>query len=145
MKSRQKKHLHKLVKRSPIIAFSIEEKFTKGERLNDSEIAQFEQRTGYDLNDTYLPSYRQKKEQLVSNLYLFVDNYLNCGGHQWVYLLIPIEKGVYQIVERQKKTEWQERYWQKEDPNGERDWCYFDEDTNELFEYMIEQFMKYQK
>lgn len=144
MKSRQKKHLSDLVKRSPIVAFSIEDEFVKGERVTEEEVSRIQQHVRYDLEDADSTSFKQQKEQLVSNLYLYVNNYLNCGGYQWVYLLAPVEKGVYKVVEKQKKSEWQERYWEKEDPHFERDWSYLGEDTDDLFDYVMARFMKYQ-
>lgn len=145
LKSRQKKHLDRIIKRSPIFAFSTEGEFSKGEHLTEKDILRFNEKARFLLEDTNERSFIQKKKQLLSNLYLFADEYLNWSCHPWVYVLIPVERGGYKVVEKENKYEWKERYWKKEDPSEERDWRYYDEDTNELFDYMMRRFMKHQR
>lgn len=142
MKSRQKKHLQKIIKRSPIIAFSQEDKFQKGDIVSKQD---FSKACGLDNEFVTTTSFRKAKEDMRSDLIMFVDNYLVSGGHQFVYLLVPTTEGEYLIVEKEQKAKWQDKYWGKEDPENKRDWCYFDEDINELFDYILDVFDKYNK
>ncbi|PLS19450.1 hypothetical protein CVD28_03270 [Bacillus sp. M6-12] len=142
MKSRQKKHLQKIIKRSPIVSFSQDDKFQIGDIVSKQD---FSQACGLDDEFITTTSFKIAKEDMYSDLIMFVDNYLVSGGHQFVYLLLPTTEGKYRIVEKERKAEWQDKYWKKEDPDNQRDWCYFDEDINDLFDYIMKKFDKYNK
>lgn len=145
MKSRYKKHLQRMSKRSPIISFSKTDIHHKGSILTENELSTFSQHMKLDLEETYSATYTSKKEEMISNLYFFVDNYLMCGGHTYTFLLIPFHNGTYKIIEKESISEWVTAYWKKEDPQNQRDWSYMDEDINDLFDYMIKQFKKHVK
>ncbi|MES5838016.1 hypothetical protein [Bacillus cereus group sp. MG11] len=145
MKSRYKKHLKRMSKRSPIISFSQADIHHKGSVLIEDELSTFSQHMKLDPEETYSTTYTSKKEEMISNLYFFVDNYLMCGGHTHIFLLVPLTNGFYQVLEKENISEWVNAYWKKEDPNNQRDWRYMDEDINDLFDYMINQFNKHVK
>ncbi|SME50606.1 hypothetical protein BACERE00183_04524 [Bacillus cereus] len=145
MKSRYKKHLKRMSKRSPIISFSQADIHHKGSFLIEDELSTFSQHMKLNHEETYSDTYTSKKEEMISNLYFFVDNYLMCGGHNYVFLLVPLSNGFYQVFEKENISEWVNAYWQKEDPKNQRDWSYMDEDINDLFDYMINQFNKHVK
>ncbi|WP_242298027.1 hypothetical protein [Bacillus cereus group sp. BfR-BA-01382] len=145
MKSRYKKHLKRMSKRSPIISFSQADIHHKGSVLIEDELSTFSQHMKLNHEETYSDTYTSKKEEMISNLYFFVDNYLMCGGHNYVFLLVPLSNGFYQVFEKENISEWVNAYWQKEDPKNQRDWSYMDEDINDLFDYMINQFNKHVK
>ncbi|MDX5808611.1 hypothetical protein [Bacillus cereus group sp. BfR-BA-02730] len=145
MKSRYKKHLKRMSKRSPIISFSQADIHHKGSVLIEDELSTFSQHMKLNHEETYSDTYTSKKKEMISNLYFFVDNYLMCGGHNYVFLLVPLSNGFYQVFEKENISEWVNAYWQKEDPKNQRDWSYMDEDINDLFDYMINQFNKHVK
>lgn len=99
------------------------------------------------LDDTYVFSnkYKKIKKEMYSNLLLFMDNYLLCGGHHYIYLLVPLSDGSYRIIEKENMQTWKDSYWKKEDPEHKRNWSYFDEDINDLFDYILHEFDKNNK
>jgi hypothetical protein len=145
MKSRQRKHIERLIKRSPIIAFSKGDTVKKQTVLRKEKLTLFSKSMG--LSKEYIDStnYKEVKEEMYSNLLMFTDNYFLSGGHKEVYLLIPLKSGKYQVIEKENIDLWRDAYWKKEDPENKRDWCYFDEDINELFDYIMQKFDKYNK
>lgn len=140
MKSRYRKHVENLVKNSPVIGFSKESVFKNNEIVSAHELNKLNQYQS--LEDEVYPKVklRNYKKQMYSNFLLFVDNYFLCGGHEFVYLLIPIKYGEYKVIEKEPIGEWARAYWEKEDPNNERDWCYAGEDTGDLFTYILDKF-----
>jgi hypothetical protein len=79
------------------------------------------------------------------DLQLFTDNYLHCGGHEYIYLLLPTIDNQYIVVEKENTSDWADAYWKKEDPHNERDWAYVDEDKNDLFYFVINKYDKHMK
>lgn len=145
MRSRQRKHIERIIKRSPIIAFTKENGVKIQSLLNKEDFSLFSKTMG--LNKEYIDStnYKEVKEEMYSHLLMFTDNYLLSGGHEEVYLLIPLKNGKYQVIEKENIDQWRDAYWKKEDPDNKRDWCYFDEDINDLFDYIMEKFDKYNR
>ena len=145
MKSRYEKHLKRITNRSPVIAFSKEDIFEKKDLVYKAELNRFNQHERLDKTYSTINSYKSIKEEMLSNLMMFTDNYMFCGGHSFVYLLIPNNAGFYKIAEKETISKWAEAYWQKEDPENKRDWAYIDEDIHELFSYIMDKFEKYNK
>lgn len=145
LKSRYKKNLVRIMKNSPIVAFSKETPFDKGQILSKEDLQQFNKME--KLNEEFISTtnYIRFKEEMYSNFISFVDNYLNSGNHKTVYLLIPRSNGTYQVMEKESISEWADAYWKREDPENKRDWAYFDEDTVDLFDYIHKQFRKHTK
>lgn len=144
MKSRYRKHLERIINRSPIVAFSIENLFENKQTINKDELIKFNKHKGLDREYTS-NSYKLIKREMLSDLILFTDNYFLCGGHKYVYLLLPLGKDTFKIVEKESIKEWSKKYWQKEDPENKRDWCYIDEDTIDLYYYIMNSFYKHNK
>lgn len=145
MKSRYKKHLKRIEKNSPLIAFSVNDIYSRNDILKRNELNEFDKHTGLDKSEAYSPAYKLIKQDMQSNLILFMDNYLMCGGHEYIFLLIPYKNDTYKIVEKESINKWAEAYWKREDPLNKRKWSYIDEDINDLFDYMIEKFNKHKK
>jgi hypothetical protein len=143
MKSRLRKHLKSVERKSPLIGFSTEDLFLKDSILTKDALSQLNKYVGleYDL-DIESTNYKDAKREMYSNLVQFTDNYLVCGGHKYIYLLLPLsrDEGTYVLLEKEDIVEWSKSYWSKEDPNNKRDWSYVDEDVNDLFDYILEKF-----
>lgn len=142
MKSRYRKHVDKLVKNSPIVGFSQTEVFEKNQLINTNELKKLNKYAGLEKDDYADTRYRDYRKQMYSDLLLFVDNYFVCGNHEYVYLLVPTKENQYKVTEKESLNEWARNYWNREDPKNERDWCYFDEDTVDLFNYITNKFDK---
>ncbi|GAB6440151.1 hypothetical protein bcgnr5369_01640 [Bacillus cereus] len=145
MKSRYKKHLKRIENRSPIIAFSIDNLYNKSDIINTESLHTFNKYMGLNSTEAFSTKYKSIKEEMHTNLIMFTDNYLMCGNHEYIYLLLPLLDGTYKVIEKENKTKWANAYWKKEDPNNERDWCFIDEDIDDLFCYIIEKFEKHIK
>jgi len=143
MKSRHKKHLQRIIKRSPIVSFSIENLFKKNQYLTKEELSTFNESIGMDMEYVYSKKYKCIKKEMFTNVILFVDNYLVCGGHHFIYLLIPQPDGTYYLTEKENVSEWVKAYWDKVDPHNKRKWMFIDEDVNDLFDYMLGKFEKH--
>lgn len=145
MKSRYRKHIERIEKRSPILAFSKEDVFQKQDILTKEDFETFNKHEKLDRETVYAPRYRHLKQEMLTSVQMFLDNYLLCGGHEFVFLLLPTEEDRYKIVEKESLAEWAKKYWEKEDPENKRDWSYIDEDVNDLYNYMIKQFNRHNK
>ena len=145
MKSRYRKHLQRIEKQSPIVAFSEEDLFTKGTIVITDELNTFNKHIGLDIKETYATSYKVIKDYMAVNVIMFTDNYLACGGHRFVYLLVPRPNQKYEIIEKENIVQWSEDYWKREDPENKRDWCYYDEDISDLYKYIEEKFNKHSR
>ncbi|WP_442636535.1 hypothetical protein [Rossellomorea marisflavi] len=147
MKARYKKHLDRIKSRSPIVGFSRGDLFNVNQVIHSSSLEKFSVTEGllnsYDLDDEF--NYKLLKKYKSDYVYDFTDNYLMCGGHRYVYILIPVSKTSYKIVVKESIADWQNKYWEKEDPNNERRWSYIDEDINDLCKYIMNKFNKYVK
>ncbi|AKO91976.1 hypothetical protein BEH_07610 [Priestia filamentosa] len=146
MKSRYKKHLKRIAARTPIVTFSQNETANKGEVIDKAILDNyFDKFTGYIAEQWQLEEMRYEdiKKGFYSDVLLFMNNYLTCGNNDYIYLLIPTSKNKYKVIEKEHVPTWQRIYWEKEDPNDDRSWCYFDEDTYDLWEYMINQLDKH--
>ena len=145
MKSRYKKHLKRITNKSPIIAFSIDNLYNKSDIVHKESLHTFNEYMGLDATQAFSTKYKFIKEEMYSNLIMFIDNYLICGNHEYIYLLLPTSDDTYKVIEKENITDWANVYWKKEDPNNEPDWRFMDEDINDLFSYMIGKFDKYIK
>lgn len=142
MKSRYKKHIEKLVKNSPIIGFSIEDVFMKEQLITAKDFEQLNKHSGLEKITYMNGKFRNYKKDMYSDLLIFVDNYFVCGGHKFVYLIIPVQDNQFKIIEKESLSEWASKYWNKVDPNDERSWCYADEDIVDLYNYITDKFDK---
>ncbi|MEI2465033.1 hypothetical protein [Niallia taxi] len=145
MKSRHKKHLQRIEKRSPIIVFTQEDVFVEDTVVNKNELRKLDTVIGLFANESYCETYKLIKKDFYNNISLFVDNYLTCGNNRFIYILVPRNKETYKIIVKEYKSKWQDKYWQKEDPENKRNWCYYDEDTSELGEFLMSKFKRYSK
>lgn len=142
MKKRYKNHIKSLIKKSPIVGFSKDDLFFKHETITADELAEFNVHEGLEEITYDKVRLRDYEKYMYSNLVQFTDNYFLCGGHNYVYLLKPIANDCYKVIEKESIGEWVNRYWSKEDPDNKRDWCYFDEDTHDLYKYIMNCFDK---
>lgn len=142
MKSRYRKHINSIVRNSPLIAFSREDQFGKNIVIPKADLSYFTEYVRLDDTDSFETTYKLKLKDMYSNVVMFTDNYLICGGHQYIYLLVPLRDGNYQVVEKEIIQDWTQAYWLKEDPHNKRNWAYIDEHVADLFEFILNSFDK---
>lgn len=140
MKSRYRKHIARLIKNSPLIGFSQEETLNKNEIISQHQFNKMTQHIGLEKTGDVGVKFKNYKKDMYSNLALMIDHYILTGGHHFIYLLKPSNDKTYKVVEKESLKDWRERYWSLEDPNNERDWCFYDEDTADLYLFIMDSF-----
>lgn len=137
MKSRHKKYIQRVLKNSPVIGFSLDGEMKKKGQVED--LSNFQTVVRLDAQYIDTPNFKKYKAELITQFFYSFDHHIFGGLNRFVYLLVPAPGG-YRIVEKESLQQWSDAHWKRVDPKGEREWMYFDEDTAELFNYMVRQF-----
>lgn len=137
MKSRQKKYIRRLMYRAPFFAFSYNGDMKKKSQVQD--LSSFHKVLRLDNEYIETTNYKKYIAELFSHFIYSFDHHMNGDQNRFVYLLVPTQKG-YRIAEKESIRRWADAHWRSVDPNNERKWKYFDEDTADLFNYMVRQF-----